>query len=149
MGALARSTHAHGGEVIGVMPKGIAEHDVGFSEVDEMIVTDTLRERKKNMEEKADAFVALPGGFGTIEELMETLTLKQLGHHNKAVVIVNANGFYNPLLDFFKQLYREKFAKPETAQIFHLCETVEQIADYLDTYSAPDIGKKWFDHRRG
>ena len=146
MGALARSAHLHGGRVVGVMPKAIADHGINFTSADETIVTDSLRERKRVMEERADAFVALPGGFGTLEELMEILTLKQLGYHEKAVAILNINGFYDLLLEFFEKLYREKFAKPETVSIFGLVDSVGRLVDYLDTYTPPRVGSKWFDH---
>ncbi len=146
MGALARAAHSCGGRVIGVMPKGIADHGIGFESADEMVVTESLRERKQVMEERADAFIALPGGFGTLEELMEILTLKQLGYHNKAVVILNTNGFYDLLLQLFERFYGEKFAKPETGSVFGLCDSVDHLIEYLDTYTPPKIGKKWFDH---
>lgn len=147
MGALARAAHANGGRVIGVMPKGIAEHDIGSETADEMIVTTSLRERKRVMEERADAFVALPGGFGTLEELMEILTLKQLGFHDKAVIILNAGRFYDPLLRLFRHFYDEKFAKPETGEIFGLCDSVPSLIEYLDSYTPGKIGTKWFDHQ--
>jgi cytokinin riboside 5'-monophosphate phosphoribohydrolase len=146
MGALAHSSKAAGGRVIGVLPEKIAAHGIGFASVDEMIVTNTLRERKKVMEERADACVALPGGFGTLEELMEILTLKQLGYHDKAVAILNVNGFYDLLLEFFDHLYGEKFAKPETSEVFSQCDSVTKLTKYLDTYIPANIGNKWFDH---
>src|SRR5437867_2993593 len=85
-----------------------------------IIVTRDLRERKAIMETRSDAFVALPGGFGTLEEILEFLTLKQLATHAKPVVFLNARGFFNPLLALFEQLYREQFAKAQTRDHYHV-----------------------------
>jgi hypothetical protein len=96
------------------------------------------------MEERAEAFVALPGGFGTLEELLEIITLKQLGEHKKPVVMLNINGFYDRLFDFFEHLYTARFAKPEARDMYALRGTVEEVFEYMDSYTAPKIVKKWF-----
>jgi len=144
MGALARSVNANGGRVIGIMPESIAAHDIGFESADEMIIAASLRERKRMMEEKADVFIALPGGFGTLEELFEILTLKQLGRHEKPIAILNINGFYDPLVNLFNHIYNERFAKSETAGIYSVCATVSESMEYIDTYSAPRLTRKWY-----
>src|SRR5579859_4839874 len=89
MGEVARAVHAGGGRVIGVIPQTLLDLEVGYLAADELIVTTTMRERKALMDVRADAFVALPGGFGTLEELLEILTLKQLRWHDRPVFIVN------------------------------------------------------------
>lgn len=109
MGALAESVHASGGHVIGVIPQGLLDREVGYLKSDELIVTTTLRERKQAMDDRADAFVALAGGFGTIEELIEIMTLRQLGYHTKPILIVNTDGFYDSLLAQFERLFALQF----------------------------------------
>ncbi len=95
MGAVARAVHQHGGRVVGVIPSFIAGRGLAYSPADELIVTRDMRERKARMEERADVFVALPGGFGTLEEMLEIVTLKQLQQHTKAVIFLNVDGFYD------------------------------------------------------
>jgi uncharacterized protein (TIGR00730 family) len=90
MGEVARSVHEHGGTVVGVIPQGLVDRELAYDPADELLVTGTLRERKAEMDARADAFVALPGGFGTLEELLEVLTLRQLRLHDRPIV---AQGF--------------------------------------------------------
>ena len=111
MGALARAVHRHTGRVIGVIPDSLVERDVAYHDADELIVTKDIRQRKAAMDARADAFVALPGGFGTLEELIEALTHRQLDYHTKPTVIVNIDGFYDPLLTLFDHLICRRFAK--------------------------------------
>ncbi|NOK62689.1 MAG: TIGR00730 family Rossman fold protein [Chloroflexi bacterium AL-W] len=113
MGAIARSTHTHGGKVVGVIPQSLLAREVGYEQADELIVTTTLRERKQIMEERADVFVTLPGGFGTLEELLEIITLKQLRQHTKAIIIVNIDGFFDALLQQFARILEQGFANKE------------------------------------
>jgi uncharacterized protein (TIGR00730 family) len=110
MGALAEAVHAGGGTVVGIIPQALLDREVAYLQANELIVTTTLRERKRLMEERADAFVALPGGFGTLEELLEIMTLRQLAYHDKPIVIVNAGGYFDPLLEQFERIFAESFA---------------------------------------
>lgn len=111
MGVLARSVHAHGGHVVGVIPEALkAREGIAYDVADEMIVTETMRERKKIMYTRADAFLVLPGGFGTLEEFLEVLTLRQLRYHDHPIALVNTAGFYDPLLKVFSHFVRERFA---------------------------------------
>ena len=110
MGAVARSVHRHGGHVIGVIPDKLEGPGITYEEADELIVTDTLRERKAHMDRLADAFIALPGGFGTLEEIIEAMTLKQLQYHNRPVVFINTLGFFDDLSRFFEHQFSEGFA---------------------------------------
>ncbi len=111
MGAVARAVHEHGGSVTGVIPEALTEIEgVAYDSADEMIVTDTMQERKAAMYERADAFVVLPGGFGTLEEFLEVLTLKRLGYHDRPIVLVNVEGFFDPLLELFDHFYDEGMA---------------------------------------
>lgn len=140
MGALARSVHEHGGTVCGVIPEALKEKEgVAYEVADELITTQSMQERKAEMYRRAHAFVALPGGFGTLEEFMEILTLKQLGYHDKALVLVNANGFYDPLLGFFEQLHADGFAHKRSSALYHVAETPREALDFVKAYDAPPL----------
>ncbi len=109
MGIAARAALAAGGNVIGVIPRALFEREQGLDAVSELVVTETLRERKAIMFERSDAFIAMPGGFGTLEELVETLTLRQLRYHNRPIYLLNSAGFYDPLLAFFQHAVANGF----------------------------------------
>lgn len=143
MGAVAAAVHAHGGKVIGVIPEALHEKGIGYEPADELIITRDMRERKAVMADRAQAFVALPGGFGTLEELFEILTLKQLHYHQKPVVVLNVAGFYGPFLDLCEHIYRENFAKPAYRQLYHVTVRIPEIFAYLEQYQPPDLGSKW------
>jgi uncharacterized protein (TIGR00730 family) len=104
MGAIARSVHEHGGEITGVIPEFLKVEERIFANADEIVVTTGMHERKRAMFERADAFVALPGGIGTLEETIEQLTWAQLGRHKKPVLIANIAGFWDPLIAMFEHL---------------------------------------------
>jgi uncharacterized protein (TIGR00730 family) len=141
MGALASGVRESGGRIIGVIPEVFMDKGVVFDECDELIVTRDLRERKSVMEQKADAFIVLPGGFGTLEELMEILTLKALGLHQKPVVLLNTNEFYKYLLDFFRHMSRENFLVDNYGEMFFMAKNgmaaVLYIKDYKPGYFQP------------
>jgi uncharacterized protein (TIGR00730 family) len=143
MGAVARAVHRHGGCVIGVIPQTIHARGIAYLTADELIITKDLRERKATMEARADAFVALPGGFGTLEEVVEVITLKQLQTHAKPIILLNTNGFYDPLLILFEHFYEQRFAKPDQRQLYHFAPDVESVFAYLDAYQPPNIESKW------
>ncbi|HMA34887.1 MAG TPA: TIGR00730 family Rossman fold protein [Chloroflexia bacterium] len=137
MGAVARAVHAQGGHVIGVIPGHLRTREVAYEAADELIVTGDLRERKAIMEARADAFVGLPGGFGTLEEIFEILTLKQLHRQTRPLVLLNAHGFYDPLVHLFEHIYRERFARPESRDLYYIAPDVPSIFAYLDRYTPP------------
>lgn len=126
MGALAKAVQAAGGTVVGVIPQALLDREVGYLEADELIVTVTMRERKRLMDERAEAFVALPGGFGTLEELLEIMTLRQLGYHDKPIVIVNAGGYFDPLLAQFERIFAERFTHDRYRDLYTVVDTVEE-----------------------
>jgi uncharacterized protein (TIGR00730 family) len=145
MGALARAVHQNGGRVIGVIPEFLHSKGLAYEAADELVITRDLRERKATMEARADGFVTLPGGFGTLEETLEIITLKQLGQHAKPIVIVNTQDFYAPLLQLMERIYLERFAKPEYRQLYHFASDVGEVFSYLATYQpAPISVTKWF-----
>jgi uncharacterized protein (TIGR00730 family) len=110
MGEVARATMAAGGKAVGVIPRHLLEQEVGLRDLTAMIVTDTMHERKKIMFANADAVVALPGGAGTLDELIEVLTWRQLGLHEKPLVLVNVNGFWSPFIDLLRHMVAHRFA---------------------------------------
>ena len=140
MGSLAHAVHAGGGHVVGVIPVALQELELAYTDADELIVTRDLRERKATMEARSDAYLALPGGYGTLEEILETITLRQLRFHEKPVAFLNTAGFYEPLVQFFTHMIEQGFAKAASTSLFHLAPTPEEALDYLDAYE-PRPGK--------
>ena len=104
MGALASAARSHGGRTVGVIPKALVHREVADTDADELVVTDTMRERKQVMEDRADAFIALPGGIGTLEEFFEAWTAGYLGMHDKPVVMLDPIGHYDGLLAWLYSL---------------------------------------------
>ncbi len=113
MGIVARSVLAHGGEVTGIIPQFLKDREVMLKEVSELIVTADMHERKRIMFERSDAFVALPGGIGTLEEVVEMMTWAQLDQHEKPILIVNIHGFWDPLIALFGRMTGEGFLHKE------------------------------------
>jgi uncharacterized protein (TIGR00730 family) len=109
MGAAARGVHRLGGRIVGVAPSFFDRPGVLSELCDERIITQTMDERKAILEERADAFIVAPGGIGTLDEFFEVLTLKQLGRHQKPIIIYNVRGYYTPLLELMEQSIREHF----------------------------------------
>ena len=144
MGETAKAVHQHGGRVVGVIPEALNVKGIVYELCDELIVTKSLRERKAIMDERSDAFIALPGGYGTLEELLEIITLKQLRYHNKPVVILNINGFFDLLLQQFYQIIRQSFAKPECEKLYFVTDSIKAAIDYIDSYLPCEFGSKWF-----
>ncbi|HYG56628.1 MAG TPA: TIGR00730 family Rossman fold protein [Symbiobacteriaceae bacterium] len=143
MGTIARSVHQHGGKVVGVIPELIHGKGIAYALCDELIVTADMRERKAVMDARAGAFVAFPGGFGTLEEAFEMLTLKQLRYHSRPVAFLNVAGFYDPLLELFEHIYANHFAWPESRQLYHIANDLESLFDYLESYRPPELKDKW------
>lgn len=143
MGAVARGTHAGGGRVVAVIPHYLRTRELLYAAADELVVTDGLRERKAVMEERAGAFVALPGGFGTLEETLEVITLKQLRRHTKPVVLLNTAGFFRPLLATFMALFEAGFARPDSTALYHVADEPEDALAYLEAYEPALPAGKW------
>lgn len=143
MDVLANATRDAGGRVVGIVPQSMHERGIADTRADELIITPGMRERKAAMESHADAFLVLPGGFGTLEELFEIVTLKQLQYHAKPVVLINVAGFYDPLVELFEHIYRAGFAKEVYRQLYHIAPGVEEAFAYLDQYRPPELESKW------
>lgn len=135
MGAVARGVASAHGEIIGVVPSFFNVDGVLYPDCTEIIFTETMRERKKIMEEKADAFVAVPGGIGTFDEFFEILTLKQLGRHQKPVAILNVNGYYDNLVKLLEIAVSEGFMTEGTKALCGVFDDSKQLIDYLENYN--------------
>jgi cytokinin riboside 5'-monophosphate phosphoribohydrolase len=126
MGSVAQAVKAAGGQVVGVIPHFMRSRELAYEEAHELIGVDTMRERKRIMEERASAFLALPGGIGTLEELTEIMTLRYINRLDKPVVIFNQGGYYDDLLRFFDRMRRERF---KTDALHALVGVASEIAD--------------------
>ncbi len=133
MGTCAKGVHECGGKVIGVIPEALNRKGIVYEAADEIIVTEGMRERKAVMDTLSSAFIALPGGFGTLEELLEIITLRQLGYHDKLVVIVNTRGFYDHLIGQFERGFTEKFAVGANRSLYHVVSNAGEAMEYIDT----------------
>jgi len=137
MGEIARSVLKHGGHVTGVIPGFLSEREHMLVEAQELIVVDDMHQRKQLMFSKSDAFVALPGGLGTLEEFVEQLTWSQLGRHAKPIVLANIDGFWEPLLALFEKMDRELFIRPELELNMLLVDRVGDIVPTIEKALAP------------
>ena len=147
MGAVARAVKQNGGRVIGVIPEFMKVKELAFDEADELVTVITMRERKLLMETRAHAFVALPGGWGTLEEIMEILTLRQLDVVRKPCVFLNQDGFYDPLLQLFDRMLQEKFFKPSNLDLFRVADPVPGVFEQIEASAHPRAESKWFETR--
>ncbi|MBN8999719.1 MAG: TIGR00730 family Rossman fold protein [Rhizobiales bacterium] len=131
MGILARSVMAAGGRVTGIIPQFLKEREVMLETAHELHVTGDMHERKRAMFERADAFVALPGGIGTLEELVEIMTWAQLGQHRKPVLIANVNGFWDPLVALLQHMADEGFIRPGFEVNYLVADRIEDVVPKL------------------
>lgn len=142
MGAIADAVLAAGGGVIGVIPRALVEKEIAHTGLSQLRVVESMHERKALMAELSDAFIAMPGGFGTLEEFFEITTWTQLGFHKKACGLLNVDGFYDGLLAFLDQATEEKFVRPDHRAIV-LAETdPAALIERLSAYTVP-ILPKW------
>ena len=142
MGAVADGTLAAGGRVIGVIPQALVDRELAHSGVAEMHVVTSMHERKALMAGIADAFIAMPGGFGTLDELFEIITWAQLGFHHKPIALLNIGGYFDPLLGFIAHMAAEGFIKAEHQQAVLVRPDVDDLLDTLLAYQPPQL-EKW------
>lgn len=132
MGAMANSVMKNDGEVIGVIPKDLFKKEVAHQGITQLITVDGMHQRKSIMADRADAFMALPGGFGTLEELFEIITWNQIGIINKPVVLCNLEGYFDPLIQMIEKAVDAGFIKPENREILKVSETLEQSLQFCE-----------------
>ena len=143
MGEVASAALAAGGKVVGVIPHSLALKEIAQEDCTELVVVDTMHERKALMADRSDAFVALPGGFGTCDELFEIVTWAQLGIHNRPVAILNVNGFFTPLLAWLDHVVSEGLLRPKHRDLLLVADTVPALLDALAAWTPPAPTTKW------
>lgn len=147
MGAVANGVLAAGGEVTGVIPQHLVDLEVAHKGVTTLEVVGSMHERKSRMFDLSDAFVALPGGFGTAEEIFEMLTWRQLGIGNKPIAFLDIDGFYAPLISMIDQMVSERFLHPEQRDDLWYGTDIDEMLQWMRNYS-PGQADKWFDEKR-
>ena len=141
MGAIANGVLANGGEVIGVLPRFLADVELGHTGLSELLFVETMHERKAKMDELSDGIIALPGGYGTLEEFFEILTWGQLGLHKKPIALFNVAGFYDPLLHMINTMVHQGFLKEENKNMVIVSDDIEDLLHQMKVYEAPKVGK--------
>lgn len=144
MGAIADAVLTEGGHVVGVIPRSLMGKEVAHQGLHELEIVTSMHERKQRMAELADAFVALPGGMGTLEELAEVVTWAQLGIHRKPCGLLNVNRYYDALLTYLDHAVGERFLSPEHRGIIQVANSPEAMLDLLESYEPIHVGK-WMD----
>ena len=141
MGAAARGVKKGGGHILGVIPKFFDDEKIEavYSECDELIEPDTMRERKQIMEDNADAFIIVPGGIGTFEEFFEILTLKQLCRHNKPIAMYNINGYYNEIVEAISVATKKNFIRENCMELFYLSDNLDELFKYIETLPRTEL----------
>ncbi|MBB3110634.1 hypothetical protein FHS18_002701 [Paenibacillus phyllosphaerae] len=139
MGAVADAVLEHGGKVIGVLPFFLQQREIAHTGLTELIMVDSMHERKAKMAELADGFIALPGGPGTMEEYFEIFTWGQLGLHTKPCGLLNINGYFDPLVSMFDVMQREQFMQPKYRPMVIVDHTPEGILQQFSNYTAPSV----------
>ena len=142
MGQIAKSVVRNGGRVIGVIPRLLVEKEVAFEELSDLRIVDSMHERKATMEKLSDGFIAMPGGFGTLEETIEMLTWAQLGFHEKPCGLLNIASYYDHLFAFLEEAVRQQFVKEEYRPMIMMDEAPDLLLDRFSAYRAPKV-RKW------
>src|SRR5918997_2402707 len=135
MGAVSEGAFAAGGTVLAVMPSLFQAAQLPHNEAIELLITEGMRARKTIMEERADGFVALPGGYGTLEEVLEEITNKQLRLHDKPIVLLNVDDYYRPLLDQFDTAIAQHFIQPRFRDLFYVASTPHAAIEHIERYT--------------
>lgn len=147
MGAVADGVLSQGGEVIGVLPTFLGDVELGHKGLTELIIVETMHERKAKMDELSDGIIAMPGGYGTLEEFFEMLTWAQLGLHQKPVALLNIDGFYNPLLQMADNMVNNGFLKQVNRDMIVVADNIKELLEKMEAYEAPKEGK-WIKKER-
>nr|WP_315197818.1 TIGR00730 family Rossman fold protein [uncultured Flavobacterium sp.] len=141
MGAVADGVLSQGGKVIGVLPNFLGSKEIAHPQLTELILVDTMHERKTKMNDLCDGVIALPGGFGTLDELFEMLTWGQLGLHKKPIAILNVNGYYDALITFVQTMTDKGLLKEVNQQMLLVSDTIDDLLEKMENYVAPTLGK--------
>lgn len=141
MGAVADGALANGGKVIGVLPNFLKSKEIAHDHLTELILVDTMHERKIKMSDLSDGVIAMPGGFGTLEEFFEMLTWAQLGLHEKPIAILNIDGFYDSLSVLIQTMVDKGFLKEVNQQMLLISDNIDELLHKMENYEAPKVGK--------
>jgi len=147
MGVVGRSVKLAGGHVVGIIPEFMKTRELALDDADELITVATMRERKQQMEERASAFVTLPGGIGTLEEFTEVMTLRYLNRLHKPVILVNQDGFYDDLLRFFDRMTRENFKSTGMHDLLTVVRTVDEVWAHIENPKPFTADELWRDRK--
>ncbi|RUT69947.1 TIGR00730 family Rossman fold protein [Flavobacterium cupreum] len=147
MGAVADGILNEGGKAIGVLPDFLRSKEIAHQGLTELILVESMHERKTKMSDLCDGVIALPGGFGTLEELFEMLTWAQLGLHKKPIAILNINGFYDSLLELTQTMVDKGFLKSVNKEMLLVSDNIDDLLDKMKHYVAPTVGK-WIDKEK-
>lgn len=147
MGDVANAALAAGGRVVGIIPKSLVSKEIAHDGLSELYLTESMAERKTRMMELSDAFIALPGGFGTYDEIFETITLAQIGQHDKANAVLNVKKYFTPFLQLFEHTIATGFAAEAHRGLLVVEEEPAALLDAIAAYVPPPRGPKWVDRR--
>ncbi|MNK85110.1 LOG family protein YvdD [compost metagenome] len=147
MGAVADGALNAGGKVIGVLPNFLRSKEIAHLGLTELILVESMHERKTKMNELCDGVIALPGGFGTLEELFEMLTWAQLGLHKKPIAILNVNGFYDALITLLQTMTEKGLLKEVNREMLLVSDNIDDLLEQMKNYVAPSVGK-WIDKKK-
>jgi len=142
MGALADAVRAAGGKVVGITPRLLVDKGIADTKCHELTITEGMRERKQLMEQRGDAFIAMPGGIGTLEEIFEIMVGRHLGFHNKPIVLLNIEGYYGPLLEMLEQGRQAGFIRAQIDGLFFVADTVSSAIQHLETAAPRPLRKQ-------
>lgn len=143
MGYIARQVQENGGVVRGILPKTFLQLQLEYKNADELLITNDMSMRKNMMISQSDAFICLPGGFGTLEEILEVITLKQLGYHNKPIVFLDINGYFGKLFSFVNHMISEKFVKESQVKLYNISDNPIKALEYILNYKPHPLENKW------
>lgn len=133
-----------GASTLGIIPERMLNKNLVSNHSHKVEITADMMERKARMRELSDAFIALPGGFGTLEEILEVITLKQLDYHRKPVIFINTGHYYDHLFQQFEHSYTEHFAKPEYSRYYFIAKNPEEAISYIENYQPEEVLSKWY-----
>jgi uncharacterized protein (TIGR00730 family) len=145
MEAVTISASKAGAKTIGIIPERLIGRSLASENSHEVIVTPDMQVRKSRMRDISDAFIALPGGFGTLEEILEVITLRQLSYHSKPIVFINTNNFFGYLFKQFEVTYREMFAKDVYRELYFIANNAKEAMEYIAGYTPFELDSKWFE----
>ena len=147
MGVLANAALAAGGRVVGVIPKGLVSKEIAHDGLSELYLTESMNDRKERMVLLSDAFLSMPGGWGTYDELFEVLTLAQIGFHDKPSGFLNVNGYFDPLLALLRHTIAHGFAASQHGQLYVAATDADALLDAVVAWTPPPLGDRSIDRR--